>query len=294
MVHPYEEACRTDWKIIRQGRELPPDIRANPKTSKAGERALSADVAKAIKRAQMKMRKKHPEASKDKRWHAFLRRFNRRACRILTYQSRLKNRLSEYVLSGKANLSHEDWLVARRFFQVDPDLYTPPHALLAVLMGDVLANARELAASKSELASIGLPLAAWLVDCEGHLYNTWGEETYEPIFTKQFLERIAKGMWELSTRVFGFSLFTCVDLAAYVGESDVMKVYRAIRRISIVTQQCETIDDRRAPAVWIGAHDWRWNVSHPHKQGGERCSFVHIDVACRAIKALGDPRDERV
>lgn len=299
IVQPYDEACHSDWEIICEGRELPPDLRATLEKLPNTKHTLPKRIAKTITGKRRDVQKKHREARrKDTHWESISKELNDKAGRILACKKACfegTSLLPDRILHDKArSFGHSDWLVARRFFQVHPGRTTPPHALLAVVMGDALANARELAASKAELASVGLPVAAWLIDFEEHLYNTWGEETYEPIFTKQFLRRIAKGMWELSTRVFGFSLFTYVDLAAYVGESDVTKVYRAIRRISIVTQQSKTIDDKSAPAVWIGASDWKWNVSHPQVGNDERCSFVHVDVVHDAIEALGDPRDERV
>jgi hypothetical protein len=296
IVQPYKEECQSDWEIICQNRELPPEIQVELKEDKYKNYALPNEILKTISDERKNIQKKHIKTIHiDKRWGKFSGQLNDKACCILGYQKDRKSKLLDLALGNNSSLfSDSDWLVARRFFQVHSNCKIPLHSLLAVVMGDVLANARELSASKTELASIGLPLAAWLIDCEGHLYNTWGEETYEPIFTKQFLRRIAIGMWELSTSVFGFSLFTYHDLAAYVGESDAKKVHRAIRRIGIITQYSKTIYSKTAPAIWVGAHNWKWNVSHPRGNIDEQCSFVHVNCVYQAIENLGDPCDERV
>jgi hypothetical protein len=77
---------------------------------------------------------------------------------------------------------------------------------------EMLPEIREL------LAANGIYLAAWVVERKEHLYNNLGHETYEPIFDRNYLERVAKGMWKLSGQVFGVSQFSYEDLGAYIAD----------------------------------------------------------------------------
>lgn len=307
IVHPFDESCEQDWNIIETRSELLPDIQAGLKKKSANLAPLSSRIETIITSQKDHIEAKHKEKPNERLdWSRISELVQNKANEILrikkllhceTYgqSNGLKALLPHHVLKEKRrSFGDQDWLVSRRVFRIEPDPETPSHALLAVVMSDVLANARELAASKAELAIIGLPLTAWLIDFEEHLYNTWGQETHEPIFSKQFLKRIAEGMWELSTRVFGFSLFTYFDLAASVGESDMAKVRRAAHRIAIITQQLKTIDGKDMAALWVGIDDWKWNVLHPRITGRAQCSFVALSSVCEKINALGDPYDEQV
>ncbi len=310
VIHPYDKSCESDWIIVYANRGLPSEVRAHVKKGAAQRYHLSRGVLSTLEKEKESvetLRNKETESNSRKGhvpdWSEISKVIRTEAKHILIYEKKRHARgrgMSTYllprrILNDKTQpFVPEDWLVARRLFQVHPDRQPPPHALLAVVMGDVLANARELAANSAELAALGLPLAAWLIDCEDHLFNSWGEETYEPILTKRFLTRVAEGMWSLSVRVFGFALFSYLDLAAFLGESDVTRVRRGVRRIGIVTDRSQAVDGLQMQAMWVGGSDWKWNVSHPREHGQERCSFVSLNTVCEKIDVLGDPYDERV
>jgi hypothetical protein len=180
-------------------------------------------------------------------------------------------------LSG---LTLNDWKVTRGEATVRSDLeqghFLPPEALLAVIMGDVRRNGEVLAEIRTELAAVGIPLGAWLIDYREHLYDDWGRETYEPLFTADRLEELVDGMWELSVQVFGTSRFTYEDLASQIGDPDVVRVKIGVRRIAILTRASRRTssghDNRAAlqlPAVWAGATEWRWNVRGRERRPAE-------------------------
>jgi hypothetical protein len=314
IVHPYDESSKADWDIISAKRALPPDIQLEGDGNGVEQHDLDQAVAdtinlqrQTVEDAQKKAMKGTNGGKDSPDWKAISATIHKQAIVVLAYEEKRHprgtlryQRLLPYRALNEAvtTFDPQDWLVVRRVFQVDADTTPPPlppHALLAVVMSDVLANARELSASRAELSAVGLPLAAWLIDFEEHLYNTWGEETFEPVLSRGYLVRVADGMWELSTRVFGFSLFSYADLASAIGDVNVARVRRAVRRLGIVAGDCATVDGRQMPAIWVGANDWKWNVEHPRdKPARAGCSFVHVSEVRNLIELLGEPHEERV
>lgn len=144
-------------------------------------------------------------------------------------------------------------------------------AILRVVLNDLRRNAEALDRVGFQLSGIGMPLWAWLVEYKEHLYAADGRETFEPIFTREYLQRVADAMWRLTCEVFGQSEFTYEALAAYLREADVEKVRTAVRRISIVTRdmtnESEGAMDRPFDeVVWVGQTLWKWNVRGPARK----------------------------
>lgn len=177
----------------------------------------------------------------------------------------------------------------------------PARKILAVIMGDVLNNVRALAAVQERLAIVGTPLRAWLIEFKEHLFNIWGEETFEPIFTREHLREVAERMWNLSTQIFGQSLFTYENLADDLRESDVDKVRKAVRRVAIVTrglgapeaQDAGSVGRTPEDAIWAGDRQWRWNTGD-HRAGEKEalplwCRVVSLEKVLGEIEKLGRP-----
>ena len=172
--------------------------------------------------------------------------------------------------SRLCGLTWRDWCIIRGKYRVgerrgeDVNLGTQ----LALAMSDTRASAARLQQIRADLSAIGMPLAAWCIECQEHLYDTWGRETYEPIFDPHYLSTTADAMWSLATGVFGWSVFTYEELASMIGEPDPTMVRRAARRIAILAQAVwERLpeEDRGLPPLWTGEAHWRWNVHRqPH------------------------------
>lgn len=188
------------------------------------------------------------------------------ACSLIEHQLRGNGDAFGVPDDAKDRLGLANWLVVLGLFRaklerppsrVEDREWWPLRSMLAALMGDVRANTVCLRDIRCDLATIGIPLAAWLIEHREHLYTFMGYETYEPIFDKAFLSRVADGMWDLSSSVFACERFTYDELASQVWETDVDKVRRAVRRISVITR-----NRLRRPGcpdlIWAGAHDWRW------------------------------------
>jgi hypothetical protein len=179
----------------------------------------------------------------------------------------------------------------------EPPLKWHPARILAIVLGNVLQNARALVSVREDMAAMGIPLRAWLIGGNGRLFNLWGEETYEPIFTREYLERVATEMWRLSTRVFGQSLFTYQNLADALRDPDVGRVRRAVRRLEVVTRpgtvegngQAAPQGDHRE-AIQAGDKRWRWVCGEAHGGGDSRCcDAVLLDDVVKKIMAMGSP-----
>ena len=180
-------------------------------------------------------------------------------------------------------LTWGEWGIARGkrdVKQVAAEPPVPESTYLALAMNDVRSNADGLRAIRTDLAAIGMPLSAWLIECQEHLYDDWGRETYEPVLDRHYLTTVADAMWTLSTGVFGWSVFAYEDLASAVGDPDVAAVRRAATRIAIVVrgvwdrQPEEERRPGRRPPLWTGATHWRWNVDR--LRTGEGCACMHL------------------
>ena len=171
--------------------------------------------------------------------------------------------------------------------------------LLQIILSDVKKNRKTLDEISSPLHGIGLKLYAWLIEYREHLFDIYGNETYEPIYNKEFLIQVVRSMWHLSATIFGQSHFTYENLAAALHEPDVEKVKSAVRRIKIVTQNMRlsyqegnknmSTDDFN-DALWYGEQLWKWNtkeVSSENYSADLRpmaalfCKMVHIEDAIK-------------
>lgn len=203
-------------------------------------------------------------------------------------------------LTWKCGLTLKDWAVGRGLAEVqevqedEKECALPPETLLAVILGDVRRNGELLREIRSELAAIGMPLAAWRIDYREHLYDEWGRETYEPVFTYERLKEIARGMWELSLQVFGTYHFTYNDLASQIGEPDVRCVKMGARRLAILTRDLhpsggeESPDVQSLPPLWAGDMEWRWNVhGRDPAKPASRCAYVTLGQVSQTIPTGG-------
>ena len=165
--------------------------------------------------------------------------------------------------------------------------------LLAIVMGDVRANALVLDSMRLDLAAIGMPIANWVIEYKEHLYDTWGRETWEPVFTKEYLKNLIDGMWCLSTGVFGESRFTYEELASCIGDSDVARVRRGVRRTAIIVngvwdrERCGLRGNRGpAHALRAGETHWEWGVVGGRVRG-VHCRFAKPDAVKNVVERLG-------
>ena len=164
-----------------------------------------------------------------------------------------------------------------------PDRIWPQNILQDVILGNVSANNDALSLIKSDLESLGIPISAWLMEHKEHLYNCRGEETFEPVFNKSYLNEVALRMWELSTQVFGVSNFTYENLGAMLREPDTQKVKMAVRRISIITSSAA--ERKGESGILAGDTSWKWIVDNNDKS----CICLDIHEIRDIIRDIGEP-----
>jgi hypothetical protein len=108
--------------------------------------------------------------------------------------------------------------------------------LIPIILADARKNGNDLRMNEvdRELAALGLPLRAWLLEQNEHLYNCAGFETYEPIFDKDYLERVARAMNVLWCGTVDLQPISYQYLAAELRETNLHRVKTAVRRIAII------------------------------------------------------------
>jgi len=169
----------------------------------------------------------------------------------------------------------------------------PPSAALAIVLGNMRENCDILGQIREALATSGILVVAWLIERKEHLYNGRGCETFEPLFHKEYLLQVARGMWDLSCQVFGTSRFSYDELASHVGDPSMERVKRAVRRIAIVTAQLRFpelgADERDGEgAVWAGTTRWEWRVIRRN----DRCHYVPLKNVEESLDRLEAPDEQ--
>ncbi|MBN1901496.1 hypothetical protein JW926_09270 [Candidatus Sumerlaeota bacterium] len=136
----------------------------------------------------------------------------------------------------------------------------PVSTLVAMVLGDVRSNDKALSKIRDDLEAMGIPIQKWFVEYKEKLYDESGKETIEPIFTHEYLEDVAKNMWDLSLQIFGSALFTFENLADSLSDPDIDRVRRAVKRISNLSRNASDNKDETKEPIWVGSTHWKWNV----------------------------------
>jgi hypothetical protein len=143
----------------------------------------------------------------------------------------------------------------------------PTDLLLSMVLCNARENATALRAIRHTLWTIGIPVRAWLVEWGEHLFNEYGNETHEPVFSREDFKRIVASMIDLSTRIFGQGNFSYETLAAEIREPNATRAKRMVKRIGVVWKYAQRLDASSDSAVYrprvlAGTSEWRL-VSSP-------------------------------
>jgi len=158
----------------------------------------------------------------------------------------------------------------------------------AVVISDLRGMSEKTTRAFSTLRASGVPLLGWVIEEGEHLFNSAGVETYEPIFFEGYLVDLVQHMWDLSTTIFGTAEFLYEDLAAHMGETDVMKVKSAVRRVRIVLGDKPT-QNHPTPPIWSGDRFWRWKAERSGEH--QSCNYASLDYVRKMVKKLDDPNE---
>jgi len=133
---------------------------------------------------------------------------------------------------------------------------------LSAILSSARIGANDLKKRCQLLQRIGLPVNSWLILFKDRLYNCYGNETFEPIFTKHYLIDVADCMWKLSTQIFGQSYFSYQTLASAMIEPDIDKIKMAVQRLSILSKD----DTNNRLLIWSDNTGWKWKgLNENHK-----------------------------
>jgi hypothetical protein len=154
---------------------------------------------------------------------------------------------------------------------------------LSLIFSNVLKCIIDLERIENNLASGGIYIKSWLVEINEHLFNQRLQETFEPILSKEYLTYVTNGMWNLSTQVFGYSSFTYDELASYISETNIEKVRKAVRRISIID-----ISNKRQKSLSIFSYPEKWSWKKDASKNG--CNIMRLNELLDKIEKLGEPR----
>lgn len=154
--------------------------------------------------------------------------------------------------------------------------------LHATIAGNTRENADALKRISGPLRAYGIPVHAWLLECDEHLYTWFGAETYEPLLSDDFLKRLAQAMWNKSTKVFGRGASTYEGLASDLREENVERIRMGVRRLSILTRTPE--NEEKIRALQDG---WEWKT-----KSLRLCELMDKIIALKKPTIL-DPADEK-
>ena len=130
--------------------------------------------------------------------------------------------------------------------------------LLSIILGNCRENAEALRAIRKALWSMGLPINVWLVEWKEHLFDEFGFETYEPLFSKNYLDWISKCMCNLSTRVPpGGGVFSYESLASETNEPDINRIKRVVKRIRIAMNSNQSNSANYSNSLLAGPNEWQ-------------------------------------
>lgn len=160
----------------------------------------------------------------------------------------------------------------------------PEGTAMAMALSSAARGNRVLSEIREFLTPHGLFLTAWVVEQEEHLYNCLGEETCEPVVHQEYLSRAARAMWDLSAQVFGRTRFSYEELASHMGEPDVGRAKKAVRRISITTDTCLNQGGR---TIHAGASHWAWQAKVDSSK--RSCCYMSLKEVQKTIDQLGAP-----
>jgi hypothetical protein len=170
----------------------------------------------------------------------------------------------------------------RKIAKFKEDFKITPVIILAIILGNVRSCHRSLINKYKYLSRLGIPIKTWLIYIDEHLYNYYGQETFEPVLTTNYLERVAQKMWELGTRVFGKSFFTYEMLASAINEKDLTLIKLAVKRLEIISRDN---DKKPVSAINYNQLGWQWEFMEENN----KCIYRSFYDIKEILEKLGNP-----
>ncbi len=208
-----------------------------------------------------------------------------KSCCLLDYFE--DNRTND---AEKVELNFAEWLVADQkvLASCEKGKGWNKQMILMTIMADLKDNIDVLQKNQDNLEKLGVHVKGWCLEYDEHLFNKSGRETFEPIFSKEYLEEVAKQMWKMSTQIFGTARFSYKSLASAVRERDVEKIKIAVERLSKFSENIKEVnnlkgDPKREIGIWAGDIEWQWQMSRDEKK---HCNYLSIEALKNIIQNL--------
>lgn len=165
--------------------------------------------------------------------------------------------------------------------QIDP--------LLPMILKDMKNNKSSLQNLSPSLQNLNIHLKTWLIECDKKLFNSFGQETYEPILNIDYLTEVANALWDLSGEIFGKTEITYRSLQNYIGDNDLEKLKIAVKRLAnscTNLPSCNSSANEKIPAIIVTDYYCKWNTKPFNEKG---CIFVPLGTVINHIKKLKKP-----
>jgi hypothetical protein len=182
---------------------------------------------------------------------------------------------------GKTPLSISDWLVLKQVLYVElknGNEEWSRNKLLAMVLGDVTENNRALKKISESLSENGVFIKAWLIDNKEGLYNCQGCLTFEPIFSRDYLIRVAESMWKLCTTIMNPGFFSYETLASDLRDPNIARVISAVHRICIIIG--------KGNSIWAGVSNWKWGNPEKKDSESEKSKKCIPLTKCEVIESI--------
>jgi hypothetical protein len=142
-------------------------------------------------------------------------------------------------------------------------------ALLTIVQ-DVYNNNLALEKIKKELYAMHIPLNAWQIECDNHLYRVKKnndiyitDEAIEPIIDYEYCRDVLAGILYLSGTSFGRSFHTYEKLLRYVKEdtSYLYKIIYAVKRLSVLLKKDDRTNNEAKNYINIYYDNVGWQIT---------------------------------
>ena len=121
-------------------------------------------------------------------------------------------------------------------------------------------------------------IKAWLIDNKEGLYNCQGCLTFEPIFSKDYLIRVAESMWKLCTTIMNPGFFSYETLASDLRDPNIARVISAVHRICIIIG--------KGNSIWAGVSNWKWGNPEKKDSESEKSKKCIPLTKCEVIESI--------
>jgi hypothetical protein len=143
---------------------------------------------------------------------------------------------------------------------------------LYTIVRDVYTNNMAIKKIHNELYAMHIPLTAWMIECDNHLYSVvkvegkdeyLTQEALEPIINYEYCRDVLKGILHFGGASFGKSFHTYENLLRYVKEDTayLYKIEYAVKRLSVLLAKNERSNNDKENYINIYYDNVGWQIT---------------------------------